>query len=276
MANYFFLGADGKEYGPVSAEQICQWRADNRANAQSQVRSTEGGGYVPLGTVPELIEGGTLPPTPAPTSAYAPTPASGGEQETIKSLTTTLASSSGWMKLLAVMMYIVGGLYVLSIWGILIAWAPIWLGVIVWRAAVKADAARASGRKEDLNGALDGVRFYYKLMGILSIVGLVFIPVVIGLLAAMAIPAFAKVRQQSRIKVISNNLRQFASASQGYMLQHGATQASYTDIVGTGTDKLIRNLAPVVDENYTTLHLTKDATQISLTSAVVGNVTYNL
>jgi type IV pilus assembly protein PilA len=275
MANYFFLGADGKEYGPVSAEQIRQWRADNRANAQSQVRSTEGGGFVPLGSVPELEAGGSLPPTPTPMSAYAPAAAPGGEQETIKSLAATLASSSGWMRFFAIMMYIAGGLYVLTIWGVLIAWAPIWLGVIVWRAATRADAARASGRKEDLNGALDSVRLYYKLMGILSIGVLLIIPV-IGLLAAMAIPAFTKVRQQARIKAISNNLRQFANASQEYMLEQHVTQTSYTDIVGDGTDKLIRNLRPVVDENYTTLQMTKSATQLSITSTVVGNVTYSL
>jgi len=35
---YRIIGADGKEYGPVSAEVVCQWIAQGRANAQSRIR----------------------------------------------------------------------------------------------------------------------------------------------------------------------------------------------------------------------------------------------
>ena len=31
MANYIIIGGDGKEYGPVSGEQLRQWIADGRA-----------------------------------------------------------------------------------------------------------------------------------------------------------------------------------------------------------------------------------------------------
>ena len=35
---YFLIGADGREYGPFSAEQIRDWVAQGRANAHSRLR----------------------------------------------------------------------------------------------------------------------------------------------------------------------------------------------------------------------------------------------
>jgi type IV pilus assembly protein PilA len=100
--------------------------------------------------------------------------------------------------------------------------------------------------------------------------------VIIGLLAAMAVPAFAKVRQQSRVKAVVTNLRQLASASQEYMLEKGATQAGYTDLVGTGTDFYIHGISPVVGESYTGITFVTTTTQISLSNSALGTVTYNL
>jgi type IV pilus assembly protein PilA len=100
--------------------------------------------------------------------------------------------------------------------------------------------------------------------------------VIIGLLAAMAIPAFNKVRLQSRIKAVTNNMRQLASAGQQYMLDKGVTQAGYADLVGTATDAYIRSITPVADEDYTTITMAQTTTQISISSNGEGTVTYNL
>jgi type IV pilus assembly protein PilA len=45
--------------------------------------------------------------------------------------------------------------------------------------------------------------------------------VIIGLLAAMAIPAFQKVRIASQEKAVLNNARQLASAADQYMMENG-------------------------------------------------------
>ena len=71
MAQYHFIGGDGKPYGPYSQEQMQQFMAENRVNAQSQV-STDGGAWQPAAQYPELASGGappvpaTLPAMPAP------------------------------------------------------------------------------------------------------------------------------------------------------------------------------------------------------------------
>src|SRR6185295_1591475 len=76
-------------------------------------------------------------------------------------------------------------------------------------------------------------------------------PVTIGLLAAMAIPAFEKVCANSQETAITNNLRQLASAGQQYLLEAGKTSASYSDLVGDGPEKYIKRLRPVAGEDYT-------------------------
>lgn len=62
---------------------------------------------------------------------------------------------------------------------------------------------------------------------------LVFV-VMIGLLAAMAIPAFQKVRQQSMLKACANNERMIAAAFDQAALENGRTPATYADFIGPG------------------------------------------
>jgi len=51
---YRIIGGDGREYGPVSAAQVEQWIAQNRANARTQIKAegTEAGSS--LGELPEF------------------------------------------------------------------------------------------------------------------------------------------------------------------------------------------------------------------------------
>lgn len=79
----------------------------------------------------------------------------------------------------------------------------------------------------------------------------VYNPVSIGLLAAMAVPAFQKVRQASQEKAVLNNLRQLSAAFDQYCLETGKSTATYDDLVGPG--KFIRRLTSVGGENYRNL-----------------------
>lgn len=82
-----------------------------------------------------------------------------------------------------------------------------------------------------------------------TLVEIMIVVVIIGLLAAMAIPAFNKVREQSREKAIINNLRQVASAGQQYLLEEGDDTVEYDSLEGT----YFAAIETVAGENYSTL-----------------------
>ncbi len=76
----------------------------------------------------------------------------------------------------------------------------------------------------------------------------VYNPVTIGALAAMAVPAFQKVRANAHEAAIRNNLRELATAAEIHYQETGSSNATYDDLVGP--DRAIRHLKPVAGENY--------------------------
>lgn len=91
-----------------------------------------------------------------------------------------------------------------------------------------------------------------------TLVEIMIVVVIIGLLAAMAVPAFQKVRTASQDKTVLNNLRQLASAADQYYLEKGVTQVAYTELVGT--DKYITKMNKVADELYDSVDEAKGTT----------------
>jgi hypothetical protein len=67
---YKIIGGDGREYGPVTVDQIRDWVRQGRANAQTLVLPEGGTDWVPLAMCAELV-GGQLP------TATEPVPLSG-------------------------------------------------------------------------------------------------------------------------------------------------------------------------------------------------------
>jgi hypothetical protein len=63
---YKIIGADGNEYGPISADQLRQWIAEGRANAQTKVQPEGSTEWKTLGTLAEFADvfaAATAPPT---------------------------------------------------------------------------------------------------------------------------------------------------------------------------------------------------------------------
>ncbi len=81
-----------------------------------------------------------------------------------------------------------------------------------------------------------------------TLVEIMIVVVIIGLLAAMAIPAFQKVRTTSQQKTITNNLRQLASAADQYFLEEGLTTVTSGELVGS--DKYVKEVSAVAGETY--------------------------
>jgi type IV pilus assembly protein PilA len=83
-----------------------------------------------------------------------------------------------------------------------------------------------------------------------TLVEIMIVVVIIGLLAAMAIPAFQKVRQSSQDKAVLNNARQLSGAADQYFLENGVTTVSSANLVGS--DKYVKAVNTVAGETYPT------------------------
>ena len=81
-----------------------------------------------------------------------------------------------------------------------------------------------------------------------TLVEIMIVVVIIGLLAAMAIPAFQKVRSASQDKTVLNNMRQLGAAADQYFLENGVSTAERTSLVGSSA--YIKALVSAANEVY--------------------------
>jgi len=69
---YKIVGVDGRQYGPVRADEIRRWLAENRVNAQTLVQAEGASEWKPLGTLAEFAsEAKPAPPPVMPLPAAA-------------------------------------------------------------------------------------------------------------------------------------------------------------------------------------------------------------
>jgi len=96
-----------------------------------------------------------------------------------------------------------------------------------------------------------------------TLVEIMIVVAIIGLLAAMAIPGFQRVRNVSQDRAVTNNLRQLASAAQQYMLETGSSNAAFTSIVGASL--YLTTIEQVADENYSSITIDMSSASVSAT-----------
>ena len=80
---YKLIGADGKEYGPVSAEQLRQWIHEGRANYETLILTENAVEWRPLGAFSEF--------------AAALTSATPAAPQTIRPFASTAPMGTNWM-----------------------------------------------------------------------------------------------------------------------------------------------------------------------------------
>jgi type IV pilus assembly protein PilA len=83
-----------------------------------------------------------------------------------------------------------------------------------------------------------------------TLVEIMIVVVIIGLLAAMAIPAFQKVRQSSQDKTVLNNARQLSAAADQYFLENGVSTVGSANLVGSSN--YVKAINTVAKETYPT------------------------
>jgi hypothetical protein len=213
---YKIIGADQKEYGPVTAEQIQRWITQGRVNAQTKVQA-EGGEWKALSEFPEFATAAaSIPPLPAaPPGPAAPS--------------APPAKASG----LAIASLVLG------ICGLFTCGATALVGLIL--GIVSLVKAKKS------NGALGGQGI--ALAGtIISAAFLLMLPI----WAAMMLPALAKAKQRALTIQCVNNMKQLALAVRIYSGDHNdhfPEATNWCDAIKTyvGSEKVFQ--CPAGDAN---------------------------
>jgi hypothetical protein len=91
------------------------------------------------------------------------------DSELQQKVTTSCKEMSGWIKFLAIVCIICGGVYVLTIVGIIIAWVLIWIGVILLRVS-KICKAVADGTFESIGEMFASLKTFFILSGVFTII----------------------------------------------------------------------------------------------------------
>ncbi|NOZ60530.1 MAG: DUF5362 domain-containing protein [Calditrichaeota bacterium] len=105
------------------------------------------------------------------------------EKEVVQQMSSPLYDAKGWLKLIGIVSIIYGVLMIFTIVGIVVCWLPIWMGVLLYGAASKIDAARSTGDSTAFLETMSKLKTYFIINGVLIlivIVGIVFAFVATG------------------------------------------------------------------------------------------------
>src|SRR6266704_5268562 len=88
-------------------------------------------------------------------------------------------------------------------------------------------------RRQGKRRATNNIKMNIRSTKGFTLVEIMIVVVIIGLLAAMAIPAFQKVRRSSQDKAVLNNARQLSAAADQYFLENGGSSVTQGALVGS-------------------------------------------
>ncbi len=97
------------------------------------------------------------------------------EENLIREVCYPLYKGKGWLKFYGIVTIIAGILSALSIVGILYAWLPIWLGVLINGAANKMDTAYNTGNKQAFLDAQQKLTTFFVINSVLILISFIFI-----------------------------------------------------------------------------------------------------
>ncbi len=106
----------------------------------------------------------------------------------MKDVALPLYQAKGWIRFLGVMMIVVGALYAITIIGLLFAWLPIWLGVLLFQASSRIEHAYEGGGALSFMESLQKLKTYFIVNGVVVLVSLILavLVVVVALLGGLA------------------------------------------------------------------------------------------
>ncbi len=115
----------------------------------------------------------SVPPVPVTQDPHA-----------VQELSAPIYQARGWLKFLGILSIINGVGMALSVAGIIIAWLPIWMGVLMFQAGSSIDSAGQFGDKFAFLRSMGSLKTYFVLQGILTLLGIL---VVVSMLCILVI-----------------------------------------------------------------------------------------
>ena len=112
---------------------------------------------------------------------------SAAPDDTVQRVIRPINDARGWMKLLAVMMFISGGFAALTIIGLVFAWLPIWMGYLLWKSAASAENAAMLGSEENAIESLSRLKTYFTVQGVLILIYFAFTAMLIVLVIGLSL-----------------------------------------------------------------------------------------
>ena len=215
---YKIVGADGKEYGPVSIERMRQWRAEGRINAQTRVQEAGATGWKTAADFPEL---GCAPTAGVPGPGSSPPPLPTGQ-------------AAGQQNGLAITSFVLGLLSLVCL--------PVLAGI---PAIICGHLAR--GRARRLPGLYGGAGF--ALAGL--IMGYVSFVVVLVILPALLLPALSQAKSKAQSINCANNMKQIGLSFRTWAIDNNdnfpfnvsTNKGGTLELCAPGSDGFDRNAA---------------------------------
>jgi flagellar biosynthesis protein FlhB len=93
----------------------------------------------------------------------------------IQQMKQTALTMSTWLKFLGIVSIISGAISAITIVGIIFAWLPIWMGVLLFQAGDRASGVRYSEDLNSLAQMMEKLKMYFVVYAVAIIVSLAFV-----------------------------------------------------------------------------------------------------
>jgi Family of unknown function (DUF5362) len=116
------------------------------------------------------------------------------DNQLVQQLSLPLFQARGWLKFLGVLEIIAGVLYALTIVGLLFAWLPIWMGVLMYQAGSSIEAAGQFGDKFAFLRSMGNLKTYFVIQGVVVVVSfaLVVISIIVMLVFGIGLANYVQ------------------------------------------------------------------------------------
>ena len=101
-----------------------------------------------------------------------------------RSVSAPLYQVKGWIKFIGVVLLVAGIIYAITIIGLIVAWLPIWLGVLLIQVSNRINDAHLADQERSLWDVLWKLKTFFKVLGMATLIYLIL--VALGIAIALA------------------------------------------------------------------------------------------